>query len=338
MTSFLLTKIAYNTIICPPILSTVLTMRSTRKEEQTYQYLRVILETGSISQAAKRLHVSQPYLSQFITRIEEEEGTSLLDRTARPLVLTNAGEIFMECAEQIMHLRHRRRKQIEDITKGVRGHVRIGASHYRETFFLTEVLPRFRQAHPRIELSFEEGTTHQLEEYALHGVTDFSLVLDPLHFDALTFEPLYEERLLLAIAADHPIALRHPKTPDREFTKLSFTRLHQEPFIIIKEGQQLRSTFFDLCHHAHAQPKVILESESLVAALALASAGLGATLVTETLARRSVTRHPMRFFCLAGLPHRTVVAAYRRHRYLSKAAKILIAFMKEIAQQEFIHG
>lgn len=66
------------------------------------------------------------------------------------------------------------------IKGGVRGHVTAGASDYRETFCLAEVLPVFHRLYPLIEVSLTEGRTKELEKMALEGAVDFSLVIRPV--------------------------------------------------------------------------------------------------------------------------------------------------------------
>ena len=306
----------------------------------TCRYLSALLSEGTFSKAAQFLDISQPSLSQFLLRLETEAGTELVDRAVKPLRLTPAGELFLRTERQVDQLRETCAKQMDDIKAGVRGHVTIGASDYRETFFLTEVLPVFRSLYPNIEISVAEGRTKELEELAMSGATDFSLVITPLyHPSALEVTELYTERLLIAMNANHPIARRMPETAGTEYPPLDFMELDREPFLMIKKGQKMNRLFHDLCDRTGAAPRVVLESESMIAALALASVGLGVTLTTETLARRSATTAPLRCFSISPeVPPRVVAAAYRGDRYLSKAARALIQVMLDVAGAKFQRG
>ena len=131
-----------------------------------YRYLDTLITAGSFSKAARVLQISQPSISQFVHRLETEVGTELVDRTAKPLRLTYAGECFMRTEREIEQLRSMRSRLIADIDEGVRGHVTIGSSHYRSTFFLAEVLPIFRREYPGVTVSLAEGTTKELEDFA----------------------------------------------------------------------------------------------------------------------------------------------------------------------------
>ena len=97
-----------------------------------------------------------------------------------------------------------------------------------------------------------------------------------------------------------------------EFPPFPFRLLADQPFLVVREGQQIHDLYRTLVAETGVLPKIVLESESLTAALALAGAGLGATIVTETLARRSAAAKRVRFFSIdPEVPVRKVVAAYR---------------------------
>lgn len=311
---------------------------------QAYRYLSEILAAGSISRAAATLGISQPSLSQFVQRLEKDIGAELFDRSTRPLGLTESGQIFFEAEKRVAEIREDCRRAIEDINGAKRGRIVIGASEYREIFFLTEVLPAFRAAHPGIEIALEEGTTRELETFVWSGRTDFSIVISPLAQPGLESIEIYEERLLLAVSSNSHLvsaaeAVCPPERRQDEFPPFPFRLLADEPFIIVRAGQQIHDLYLSLAKRTGASPKVVLESESLNAALALAGAGLGATIVTETLARRSQAAAGVRFFSIdPEVPRRKVVAAYRPARYLSKGARQLIRTMQTVAAERFRNG
>ena len=299
-----------------------------------YRYLDTLITAGSFSKAARVLQISQPSISQFVHRLETEVGTELVDRTAKPLRLTYAGECFMRTEREIEQLRSMRSRLIADIDEGVRGHVTIGSSHYRSTFFLAEVLPIFRREYPGVTVSLAEGTTKELEDFAFDGVTDLSL-----YRDELEYAELFRERYLLAMSPEARVAKTVPQPASGGYASMPFNRLNGEPFITIKQGQKFRNLYEDLCRATRTTPRVMLESESPVAALHLASAGLGATFVTQTLAKRCRPAQPVRYFTIEpARPDRMVVAAYRKNGYLTKAARSLIEVMRRVAETEFADG
>lgn len=120
----------------------------------------------------------QPSLSQFLVHLETEAQTELVDRSAKPLKLTAAGALFLLYGESKFDRSEKLLpSKLLAFKGGVRGHVTAGASDYRETFCLAEVLPVFHRLYPLIEVSLTEGRTKELEKMALEGAVDFSLVI-----------------------------------------------------------------------------------------------------------------------------------------------------------------
>lgn len=312
--------------------------------DQSSLYLQTLFSLGSISQAAKRLDISQPSLTQHIQRIENEWGVEVIDRSVRPFRPTAAGRMVLETLIEINDAKQACKRALIDLSKGVRGHIRIGVSEYREVCFLTEVIPVFQKKYPMVELSLVEGTTDQLEEFANAGHTDVSVTIAPTVNSDLIVEDLFQERHLLAVPESSrliPKDVKEAVTID-DFEALgtfNFAKLDKKPFLIVKRGQRLHGVFQELCRMCDVKPRLVLESESLTAALALANAGLGATLVTDRLARFFIKRFEggnqkagVRFFEIhPAVAPRKVVVVRRKSRYIPKAVKALIETMQEVA-------
>ncbi len=295
-------------------------------------YIEKILEEGSISQAAKRLYIAQPSLSQYIKRIESDLGVEIFERNTKPAKLTDAGEIYLQTEQKIHQLRQQRKSQIDDLLDLNIGHLSIGSSNYRSMYLLSYVLPVFKQRYPGISISLEEGITEELEERALNGTTDFSIVLLPLSYPSLQYESLFEEEIVLALPVNHPLCNDQPLPHSSGiYPTLDFSLLSNEPFIVMKKGQKLRTSFFNLCHQANFRPNIILQTDSMATAQALTAAGVGITIIPDVLARYNKFPEDLRYFSLGHQTHsRKVVVVYSQNRPLSGAAKAFIQVMKEV--------
>ena len=300
--------------------------------------LAALLEEGSFSGASARLGISQPYLSQFLMRQEKALGAQLVDRNLKPVALTDAGRLVYESERRIELIRENRARQLSEVKAGIRGRVRLGVTNYREIFFLAEVLPVFRERFPEAELVLVEGRTDELEDLALAGRTDLSLIAGPEQKAGLSAELIYRERVLIAMSRQAARELLDGGS-GAEYPPLEFSRLAGRPFIEISEGQALHRLFEKLCAVSGARPRVVLETSSPVAAFALAGAGLGAALVTETIARRIRAGADVQCFELDPVePPRPVYAVSREGAYLPRAARALIEVMREIGRERFDRG
>lgn len=305
-------------------------------DERDINYILKVAEERSFSTAAKRLYVTQPSLSQCVKKVEIELGIELFDRHTNPLTLTYAGELYIKEAKRIQDIKKELIQKIEDISEMKRGHLTIGSSHSRTCYLLSRVLPVFRERFPGIDISLVEGNTFELQEYAISGATDFSLLYLPLIVDELDYEKIVDEEILVALPTKHPFSHAVRELPQElPFPQIDFSKLSNESFIVMKNHRKMREIFFELCKHAKFEPKIILQSTSLISAQALVAGGFGATLVTDTLALYNKLEHNPVYFSLSEpIPPRGLVAAYKRGLHLSKAAAAFIELTKSIIQLE----
>ena len=120
------------------------------------------MEEGNISNAAKKLYISQPSLSQMIKNIEENIGTKLFQKT-NPLVLTYAGQIYMGAAKEMNALYKRLNNEISEINNHTRGMLKLGISPQRGMLMIPTLLSKFYSCYPMIEIKLEEAGSIQLE-------------------------------------------------------------------------------------------------------------------------------------------------------------------------------
>lgn len=299
-------------------------------EYRHFKYVLKLAEEKSFSLAAKKLYISQPSLSQLILKLEEKIGFPLFDRSCTPLQLTYVGELYVETARKILNLSDQFTKKVDDVANLRRGRLVIGSSPYRSTYLLSQIIPVFEQRFPGVELILKEDTTRKLEELALNGGSDFSISLLPVNTKLFDYEELFQEELLLALPPNHPLCIKHHRQPGdyQNAPQISLEDIRETPFILMDHGQKLHTTLFDLCSKANFKPHILLETQSMNAAQALVGAGMGAALLPDTLVRASAINKSPCYFSLSPTPLRTVIVAYCKGRYLSKAAIEFIKLMK----------
>ena len=97
-------------------------------------HLRAVVRYGNISQAAAALYISQPALSKSINLLEREFGVSLLNKNARPIQLTRAGQLFFERSEQILNLAEDLRHEMQDISQNLHTTITMGIPGEKEAY------------------------------------------------------------------------------------------------------------------------------------------------------------------------------------------------------------
>lgn len=299
-------------------------------ELRQLQYTLKIAEERNFSRAADKLHIAQPSLSQQLSKLEQELGVKLFQRNTSTVELTYAGASFIEHAKKIMDAVEQLRQEMDDISQLRAGRVVIGSMPITGSHLLPYVLPAFKEAYPDIQVALLEDTSLNLEKLTAGGGTDLSLLSLPLQEPSLTYEPIGEEMIDLAVPPQHPLASLEARTE-----KVSLERLKDEPFIVLKKGQGFRKLTIDLCRNAGFEPNVVFESNNIETVQSLVAAGMGITLVPRFIARAKRSELIPVYLPLASDPSRTLVIAYRKGRYLSKAAEAFIETFKSTLAERY---
>ncbi|WGE79285.1 LysR family transcriptional regulator [Actinobacillus equuli] len=304
-------------------------------EFRQFKYVLKVAEERNFSNAAKKLFISQPSLSQFIQKVEEEVGSPLFDRSVSPLKLTYVGELYVEKAKAIIDIQHQFEQKVDDILNVKRGRVTIGSTPFRSAYLLSRVLPLFSQQYPKIDIFLKEDSTRNLEEMVTHGYVDCAISLLPVNEKYFDYEILFEERMLLAIPPEHRIAQELGlKAGDHSFSqRVCLEQFKQSRFIKMNKNHKLHEMLIKQCELAGYVPEIALETESMTTAQALAGAGLGVALLPETLVSKN---HFDKEPCYGELDiRRTVVIIYRKNSYLSRATRAFIQSLRELTQCPF---
>ena len=130
-----------------------------------------IVKERSISKAADRLYLSQPYLSQYLAKLESNLGVTLLDRSHTPLRLTPAGELFYAYLERQDYLDRQLESDLRTLQSQKPQQLHIGVSTWRGSILLPDILPRFVQFYPEVQVVLHEAPVPQLGNLAASSVT-----------------------------------------------------------------------------------------------------------------------------------------------------------------------
>ncbi|WP_059043274.1 LysR family transcriptional regulator [Paenibacillus rubinfantis] len=294
-------------------------------ELRQLQYTLQIAEEKNFSRAADKLHIAQPSLSQQLSKLEQELGVKLFQRNTSTVELTYAGASFIAHAQKIMDAVAELRQEMDDISQLRAGRVVVGSMPITGSHLLPYVLPAFKESYPDIQVTLLEDTSLNLEKLTAGGGTDLSLLSLPLQEPSLSYVPIGEEIIDLAVPPNHPLAT-HPGVQERG---VELAQLQEEPFIVLKKGQGFRKLTVELCRSAGFEPNVVFESNNIETVQSLVAAGMGITLVPRFIARAKRSELIPAYLPLAApAPSRTLVIAYRKGRYLSKAAEAFIETFK----------
>ncbi|TBL79684.1 LysR family transcriptional regulator [Paenibacillus thalictri] len=299
-------------------------------ELRQLQYALQISIERNFSRAAEKLHIAQPSLSQQLSKLEKEIGVLLFHRTTNSVEVTHAGTLFMEKAQKILDMVELLKQEMEDISQMRKGRVVVGSLPITGAHILPLVLPVFQEKYPDIEIVLIEETTNNLEQLTLGGQADISLLSLPLSDDTLAYEPVVEEEIMLAVPPQHKLA----SALKGAGSAVDLQSLRHEPFIALKKGQGFRQITLELCENAGFTPHIVFESSNIETVQSLVAAGMGIAFVPQMVSRSGWSHLVPAYLPLTTHPTRTLVMAYRKGRYLSKAVEAFMSTFREVAQEE----
>src|SRR5438874_234541 len=155
----------------------------------------VLARTGSFTQTARELHLTQSGVSHSMKALESDVGCRLLDRMGKKVVLTQAGEQFLNHATKILQEMQNARASLAQLGKWGRGRLRIGASTTACQHLIPPVLREFKESFPDHIITLEPGDTPQLVESLLLQRIDLALTLEVEREAQLEFHPLFTDEL-----------------------------------------------------------------------------------------------------------------------------------------------
>lgn len=285
-------------------------------------YVITLAHEGSFSRAADTLNITQPSLSQYIKKIEEQIGLELFDRTNGDVRLTDAGRVYIDTGRKILDLEHRMENSFTDLATYKTGSLIIGAAPYRAASMLPTIASSFQSLHPGMHLVVREGTTAELVEGMEHGEYDLALTLLPIDGRLFAWEKVMEEEMVLAVPYAYP-SFSATAISGRKFAAIDVKELNGQPLVMLTDAQYMQKQLANLMidHKVTVYPAAIVKS--LEAQIEFVKAGVGMALVPSGIERFCKTEEVAFYSFNQSLPKREVVIMWRKDRKLSKMAEEL---------------
>jgi LysR family nitrogen assimilation transcriptional regulator len=217
------------------------------------RYFVKIVEAGSFSRAASVVHIAQPALSQQIAELEERLGVALLQRSARGVRPTAAGDILYKEASAILHQLDQLPGVVRSSSGEAEGTVNLG--------FVSSLAPALvgfldecRAAFPKVVIRVSDGDSLTLESKIASASVDLAILYEDAFTTALTRKPLFRQKLF--VVSHQPIA-------DRD-NKVSLERVAALPLVLPGITNGRRALLERIFAEAGLTPNVVLEADSLV--------------------------------------------------------------------------
>lgn len=246
------------------------------------RYVITIAETQNFSNAAKQLYISQPALSQYIKRLEKTLGVELFKRDKSKVEITQAGEIFIEEAKVILEHNDILLNKMKSFSEKSNETLIVGVSQFYGKYFIPNILPKFKEIRPNINIKIHEDESSLLENHILNNKIDLAIMPLPIQSPKVKYKTFYKERILLAINKANSIL---KDVLDSNDGMLDFSIFKDEKFVLLKKGFKLTNITEKLCAEHGFEPNVVIESENLDTLNSFVSSNIGISLLPDMIQR-----------------------------------------------------
>ncbi|MFB7907885.1 LysR family transcriptional regulator [Kitasatospora sp. NPDC056076] len=242
-------------------------------EMHQLRYFAAVVDEGSFTAAAARLHVSQSGVSTQVAKLEKELGQTLLDRSGRRVHLTPVGEAILPLAKNALATLDAIQHTAAEFADAVRGRVRLGMIMGCSIPPFLDTVADLGRTHPGIELSLHEGHSDLLQSRVLAGALDLALI---------GYAGEVAPGLEVGVVVDDPIAAVVPVGHPLDRPGLTLADLRGEKILCLSPGTGLRAAYDRSCAQLGLDPRVDIEASSPTAVLRLAERGAGVAVLSAS--------------------------------------------------------
>jgi DNA-binding transcriptional LysR family regulator len=279
----------------------------------------------SFSAAAKKLHRTQPAVSQGIRRLEEELGERLFDRTSRTGTLTEAGQLLQDYALRLMRLASDAEQAVRELQQVRRGRVVVGANE-AAVHMLLPFIDRFARQHPQAIVEVRRVPSRQMAAEILNRSLDCGV---------LTFQPPDKGLQTIGLGRDELVLLTHPAHPLATRRRVSLEEVGRQTVIAHNDPSPARERVLRLYERRHAPINIQIALPSLDGIKRAVESGLGVAVLPRRCALTEISRGQLAAVNVPGLgSSRQVRLVHRRGGGLSHAAEAFLQTVRDGATSD----
>ena len=291
------------------------------------KYLNYILEMAnqkSITKAASVLFVSQPSLSQYLSRLEGELGTPLFIRTKNELLPTPAGELYIEAAKNVIAIQKQLYRNIATLSQT--GQIRVGITSQWALDVLTDILPAFQEIYPHITLKIYQNKYDSMMHLLNSGKLDLAIMAATSIEDfPYEYELLRTEEILFAIPRKHHLADQFK--PGETISLDEIIRIFQnESFVLSDEGSTLRNITDLIFRRYHFSPLSSCEINSNTIMKRLVSKNVGVSFIPISYCEENTE---IDYYHMEPSVFRYNIIAHRKNTVFSEIDRHFMKLVKE---------
>lgn len=269
------------------------------------EYLLAVANCGSFSAAAEHCFVTQPSLSMQVKALEEELGVVLLDRSKKPVIPTEAGEVVLAHARETLKAYDGIKESVAELKGETAGKLRLGVIPTIAPYLLHKFLPTFVHDYPKVELEISEMVTADIVDALRRDRLDAALVAGGTCGEGINEQELFSDRFYAYVSPNNPLFER---------SNIRIEEIDLKELVILSPGNCMRDQVFELCQAKRSMPShYSFESGSLDTLMRIVDCTSCLTIIPEMAIEYIPAEHRAQLKMLAkGATSRKIAVAVRR--------------------------
>ena len=291
-------------------------------ELRQLEYFQMASRLKNITRAAERLRVSQPNITVAIKKLEAELGIQLFDRSQKQLALTPEGAVFLNRIELALRNIQDAVLEVNDYKQLQKGTIKIGIPYMSGDYLFPKIFSSFQEQYSHLDIYLYEEGSMAIREQLERDELDFGIVIISNAAQSLQLLPMSTSQIAACVPENHPLAAKK---------SIGIQDLTDADLIMLKEGSFLRHLVLDKLKAANITPNIVLESNQIETIKGRVSSGVGLAFLLDFIVEGTpgIKALPLDepIFVDVGL-------AWKKDRYISKAAQSFMDFCKNTLKQE----
>lgn len=280
-------------------------------------YFLTVVRLQHMTKASEALAITQPALSHSISKLEDELGVPLFERSGRNIILSRYGKMFAESVKRALHELDNGKQALEEWSNPESGRVCIAYLNILGAELVPKLIRGFHQQYPKIRFELVQGNHTFISNQMENGDCDLMISSAKLESDAYEWIPMKTVPLFVVVSCTHRFAQRE---------EISLMELTSEPFIEVKHYCGLKVTLESCFNRIGFTPATAYEAEDLMTVAGFVAAGLGISMLPKTngLMLEGLAWLPIKdegSYCEVGL-------LLKQDRYLSPAVKRFLDYVQ----------
>lgn len=298
-------------------------------EIKDIEYVKAILDKGSVTKAAEALYITQPSLSTYLKNMNSRLGFDVFVQHGKKFELSYLGEEFLKYGLEILKIKGDFEDRLQIIQNNQFGRLKIAIPLLRSSYLVPVLLPKFKKLYPNVEIILNESSSAKFTQLLENGDVDIALMNRIETNQYLHSEQIKAEEMLIALPTKHSLCKKIANNQNQNFPIMDLNLLENELFILHQPDQFSRQVSDQIFAMHHFKPKHVLATRNIETASNLVANNSGVCFINSSHSKHIMMTDKITFFSLKIPFYVDLIVAYRKHRQLPTYAQAFIDICKK---------